>query len=79
METCKEKFPQYADQAKTWPGGKSPFKKLLLRKIAEFCNDPEVSACLQGRVGLARCRRPPRSTFGDRTSLGHLHLINILQ
>lgn len=30
METCKEKFPEYAGQAKT--------------KIMEFCNDPEVQA-----------------------------------
>lgn len=39
METCKEKFPEYADTAKT--------------KIVEFCNDPEVQAAAKKYAALA--------------------------
>jgi len=39
METCKEKFPEYAGQAKT--------------KIMEFCNDPEVQAAAKKYSAMA--------------------------
>ncbi|CAE7386915.1 unnamed protein product, partial [Symbiodinium necroappetens] len=39
MDTCKEKFPEYASQAQA--------------KIREFCNDPEVQAAAKKYASMA--------------------------